>query len=463
MAIHSVKPVQRGVADPVFGPIGALPTAKFPAKEMRPDDAYQLIEDELLLDGNARQNLATFVQTWEHENVHKLMNLSIDKNMIDKDEYPQTAELEARCVRMMADLWNAPADCNPIGTSSIGSSEACMLGGMAMKWRWREKMKKLGKPTDRPNIVFGAVQVCWLKFARYWDIEVREVPMAHGRYEMGVPEMLARVDENTIGVVPTLGVTYTGAYELVKPLSDALDELQRTKGIDIDIHVDGASGGFLAPFCAPDLVWDFRLPRVKSISSSGHKFGLAPVGVGWVVWRDAVDLPKDLIFSVNYLGGEMPTFAINFSRPAGQVIAQYYNFVSLGRQGYKAIQDASYAVAQYLAAEIMKIGPYELLCAGDPQLHIPAVTWRVKEGATTAYTLFDLSEKLRVRGWQLPAYTLTGTASDIVVCRILCRQGLTIDMANLLLDDIRRAVAHFDKHPVSVPLTEAEAGGHKHT
>ena len=232
MAIHSVKPTARGVSDPVFGPIGALPTSKFPAKEMRPDDACQLIEDELLLDGNARQNLATFVQTWEHENVHKLMNLSIDKNMIDKDEYPQTAELEARCVRMLADLWNAPADATPVGTSSIGSSEACMLGGMAMKWRWREKMKKLGKPTDKPNIVFGAVQVCWLKFARYWDIEVREVPMAHGRYEMGVPEMLARVDENTIGVVPTFGVTYTGAYELVKPLSDALDELQRTKGID---------------------------------------------------------------------------------------------------------------------------------------------------------------------------------------------------------------------------------------
>ena len=338
-----------------------------------------------------------------------------------------------------------------------------MLGGMAMKWRWREKMKRLGKATDKPNIVCGAVQVCWLKFARYWDVEIREIPMAHGRYEMGVPEMLGQVDENTIGVVPTLGVTYTGAYELVKPLSDALDELQRTQGIDIDLHIDGASGGFLAPFCAPALVWDFRLPRVKSISSSGHKFGLAPVGVGWVVWRDASDLPEDLIFKVNYLGGEMPTFAINFSRPAGQVIAQYYNFVSLGRQGYKAIHDASYAVAQHLAKEIVKIGPYALLCSGDPQLHIPAVTWRIKAGAKTAYTLFDLSERLRVRGWQIPAYTLTGDASDIVVCRILCRQGLSLDMAGLLLEDIRRAVEHFDKHPVSVPLTEAEAGGHRHT
>ncbi len=463
MSIHSVKYVKRGVADPVFGAMPSLSKSDFPAKEMRPDDAYQLIEDELLLDGNARQNLATFVQTWEHPNVHKLMNLSIDKNMIDKDEYPQTAELEARCVRMLADLWNAPAEVSPVGTSGIGSSEACMLGGMAMKWRWREKMRKLGKATDKPNLVCGAVQVCWEKFARYWDVEIREVPMAHGRYEMGAPEMLARVDENTIGVVPTLGVTYTGAYELVKPLSDALDALQRTLGIDIDVHVDAASGGFLAPFCAPDLIWDFRLPRVKSISSSGHKFGLAPVGVGWVVWRDVKDLPEDLIFKVNYLGGEMPTFAINFSRPAGQVIAQYYNFVSLGRQGYKAIHDASYAVAQHLAQEIVKIGPYDLLCAGDPQLHIPAVTWRVKQGAQTAYTLFDLSERLRVRGWQVPAYTLTGTAADIVVCRILCRQGLSLDMADLLLDDIRNAVAHFDKHPVSVPLTETEAGGHHHT
>jgi glutamate decarboxylase len=280
---------------------------------------------------------------------------------------------------------------------------------------------------------------------------------------MGPEQMLEYVDENTICVVPTFGVTYTGAYELVKPLSDALDKLQAEKGIDVDIHVDAASGGFLAPFCAPDIPWDFRLPRVKSISSSGHKFGLAPVGAGWVVWRDQAALPDDLIFRVNYLGGELPTFAINFSRPAGQVIAQYYNFVRLGREGYRKIQSASYGVAQYLAAEIVKLGPYELLCAGDPQKHIPAMTFRIKAGANPGYTLFDLSDRLRMRGWQVPAYTLTGTASDIAVCRVLCRQGLTMDLAALLIEDVKRALAHLAKHPATVPMTRAEAGGYSHT
>ena len=218
-----------------------------------------------------------------------------------------------------------------------------MLGGMAAKWRWRAKRRAAGKPTDSPNMVCGPVQVVWHKFARYWDVEMREIPMSPGRYCMDVEQMLERVDENTIMVVPTFGVTYTGAYEPVLELSQALDKLQEDTGLDIDIHVDGASGAFLAPFCAPDIVWDFRVPRVKSISTSGHKFGLAPLGVGWVLWRDAADLPDDLIFHVTYLGGDMPVFQINFSRPAGQIVAQYYNFVRLGRDGYRNVHDACYA------------------------------------------------------------------------------------------------------------------------
>ena len=235
------------------------------------------------------------------------MALSINKNMIDRDEYPQTAEIERRCVHMMADLWNAPEAANTVGTSAIGSSEACMLAGMAAKWRWRAKRRAEGKPTDNPNMVCGPVQVVWHKFARYWDIEMREVPMAPGRYMMDPASMLERVDENTIMVVPTLGVTYTGSYEPVEEMAKALDQLQAENGLDIDIHVDGASGGFLAPFCAPGVVFDFRLPRVKSISASGHKFGLAPLGVGWVIFRDSGELPEDLIFHVNYLGGDMPS------------------------------------------------------------------------------------------------------------------------------------------------------------
>jgi glutamate decarboxylase len=311
-------------------------------------------------------------------------------------------------------------------------------------------------------MVCGPVQVVWHKFARYWDIEMREVPMSQGFYAMDPASMLERVDENTIMVVPTFGVTYTGAYEPVEALAKALDQLQAETGLDIDIHVDGASGAFLAPFCAPDVLFDFRLPRVKSISTSGHKFGLAPLGVGWVIWRERAELPEDLIFHVNYLGGDMPVFAINFSRPAGQVVAQYYNFLRLGFEGYKSIHDASYEVGRYLASEIVKLGPFELLCDSKPSTGIPTVTWRIRQGEDPGYTLFDLADRLRVRGWQVPAYTLTGTASAIPVQRILVRLGVSRDLASLLLDDFRSAVAHFAKHPVSVPMSKEESTGFNH-
>jgi glutamate decarboxylase len=363
---------------------------------------------------------------------------------------------------MMAGLWNAPEAANTVGTSAVGSSEACMLAGMAAKWRWRAKRRAEGKPTDNPNMVCGPVQVVWHKFARYWDIEMREVPMAPGRYMMDAASMLERVDENTIMVVPTLGVTYTGAYEPVEAISQALDKLQADTGLDIDIHVDGASGGFLAPFCAPGVVFDFRLPRVKSISASGHKFGLAPLGVGWVIFRDAGELPDDLIFHVNYLGGDMPVFQINFSRPAGQIVASYYNFLRLGYAGYRSVHQASYDIGRYLASEIVKTGPFELLCDSNPDTGIPTVTWRIRDGENPGYTLFDLADRLRGRGWQVPAYTLTGTASDIAVQRILVRLGVSQDMAALLLDDFRDAVAHFGKHPVTVSMTKQESGGFSH-
>jgi glutamate decarboxylase len=439
-----------------------VPKYRFPAQESPAREAYQVVADELMLDGNARQNLATFCQTWAEPELLALMALSVHKNMIDKDEYPQTAEIEARCVHMLADLWNAPDAGNAVGASAIGSSEACMLAGMAAKWRWRAKRQAEGKPADRPNMVCGPVQVVWHKFAKYWDIEMREVPMSPGDYMMEPASMLERVDENTIMVVPTLGVTYTGAYEHVEAMAAALDQLEADTGLDVGIHVDGASGAFLAPFCAPQVAFDFRLPRVKSISASGHKFGLAPLGVGWILWRDRAELPEELIFHVNYLGGDMPVFQINFSRPAGQIIAQYYNFLRLGREGYRSIHQASYDTGQYLAAEIVKLGPFELLCDSDPATGIPTVTWRIREGEDPGYTLFDLADRLRARGWQVPAYTLTGTASGIAVQRILVRLGVSRDMASLLLDDFRDAVAHFSRHPVTVPMTKEESGGFSH-
>jgi glutamate decarboxylase len=465
MPLHKRETVREQMLDSIYGNRdlnATLPATGCPTAEMQPGEAFQAISDELLLDGNARQNLATFCQTWEEPEIHQLMDLCIDKNLIDKDEYPQSAELERRCVQMLADLWNAPAGGQAVGCSTIGSSEACMLGGMAAKWRWRAKRKAAGKPTDSPNMVCGPVQVVWHKFAKYWDIEMREVPMAPGRYCMDVEQMLERVDENTIMVVPTFGVTYTGAYEPVLQLSQALDELQGNTGLDIDIHVDGASGAFLAPFCAEDILWDFRVPRVKSISTSGHKFGLAPLGVGWALWRDVEDLPEDLIFHVTYLGGDMPVFQINFSRPAGQVVAQYYNFVRLGRDGYRNVHTACYETGQFLAKEVVKLGPFELLANADPATGIPSVAWRIKEGEDPGYTLYDVADRLRARGWQVPAYPLTGSVSDISVQRILVRQGVSRDLAGLLLEDMEQSIAHFDRHPVTVPMTKEESGGFSH-
>ena len=440
----------------------SMPKYRMPEKEHDPRHAYQVVADELMLDGNSRQNLATFCQTWLEPEVHDLMNLTLDKNMIDKDEYPQTAELEERCVHMIADLWNSPDAANTLGTSTTGSSEAAMLGGMALLWNWRAKRRAEGKSIERPNLITGPVQVCWHKFARYWDVELREIPMEGDRLIMTAEEAVSRVDENTIGVVPTLGVTFTGQFEPVKDVSNALDELQKRTGLDIPIHVDGASGGFLAPFTAPELEWDFRLPRVKSINSSGHKFGLAPLGVGWIIWRDKEDLPEDLIFNVNYLGGNMPTFALNFSRPGGQIVATYYNFLRLGREGFRKIHQACYDTTMWLADQIGDLGPFEILYDGDPQHGIPCTSWKLKEGVDHGFTLFDLADRLRTKGWLVPAYTMPANREDLAIQRILVRQGFSRDLAELLMADYRDALSHFDRHPVSSPLTEEEAGGFSH-
>lgn len=413
----------------------SLPKLKIPNFSQEPNKVYQEIKDELMLDGNSKQNLATFCQTQVDDFVHKLMNDCIDKNMIDKDEYPQTAELESRCVTILADLWNSSAD-NTVGCSTTGSSEAAMLGGMALKWRWRDKMKAQGKDCSKPNLVTGPVQVCWHKFAKYWDIELREIPMSDDSLIMTPEEVIARCDENTIGVVPTLGVTFTGQYEPVEDVCNALDNFQQETGIDIPVHVDAASGGFLAPFIDPGLKWDFRLDRVKSINASGHKFGLSPLGVGWVVWSDKKYLPQDLIFNVNYLGGNMPTFALNFSRPGGQIVAQYFNFVSLGYQGYKRIHQLSYDVAKYIANKLDDFGIFDIIHDGEKG--IPAVSWSLKP--IKKYSLFDLSDKIRSKGWQIAAYTMPKNKTELVVMRVLVRKGFTYDLAQLLLRDLETAV-----------------------
>ena len=464
MAVHNREDIKGSIDDSIYASADlsvSMPKYNFPNGHSNPRHVYSVVHDELMLDGNSRQNLATFCQTWEEPEVHRLMNDCIDKNMVDKDEYPQTAEIEARCVHMLADLWNAPKQ-GGVGCSTVGSSEAAMLGGLAMKRRWEARQKAAGKPIDKPNLITGPVQICWHKFTRYWDVEHREIPMENGRLLMTPEEVLKLCDENTIGVVPTLGVTFTGQFEPVEAVSNALDKYQEDTGIDIPIHVDGASGGFLAPFCAPDINWDFRLPRVRSINASGHKFGLSPLGVGWVLWREKADLPKELIFHVNYLGGDMLDIALNFSRPGGQVACQYYNFLRLGKEGYRQVHSACYDTAGYLAQEINKMGMFEIIYDGDMNEGIPATCWKLKEGAEPGFNLYDFADRLRVQGWQVPAYSLPDHCSDVVVQRILVRQGVSRDLAKSLLDNMRDAINYFEKRPTQVPLTKSEAGGFHH-
>ena len=421
-----------------------------PKTETSPDTAYQLVHDELMLDGNARLNLATFVTTWMEPQAERLMSGTFDKNMVDKDEYPRTAELEQRCVNMLSRLWSSPDHETATGTSTTGSSEAAMLAGMALKWRWRDRRGGQG----RPNLVMGSnVQVCWEKFCRYWEVEPRLVPMEGDRYHLTAEPAAAACDEDTIGVVAVLGSTFDGSYEPVADICAALDDLQERTGLDVPVHVDGASGAFVAPFIDPDLVWDFRLPRVQSINASGHKYGLVYPGVGWVVWRDASALPEDLVFHVNYLGGDMPTFALNFSRPGNQVVAQYYNFVRLGFEGYRRVQQTCRDVALHLSSAIADIGPFRLLTDGS---ELPVFAFTLEEGHP--YTAFDVSERLREGGWLVPAYTYPENRQDIAALRVVVRNGVSRDMADLLVDDLRRHVSWFSRLTTPLPPTDTSPG-----
>jgi glutamate decarboxylase len=427
-----------------------------PQGELAPAVAAQLIRDELMLDGNARLNLATFVTTSMEPEARALMDECIDKNMIDKDEYPQTAELERRCVAMLARLWHAPEG-EATGCSTTGSSEAAMLAGMALKRRWQHARRAAGKDTDRPNLVMGAnVQVCWEKFANYWEVEPRYVPMQGDRFHLRPDEAAALCDERTIGVVAVLGSTFDGSYEPVAAITAALDALAGRTGIDVPVHVDGASGAMVAPFIDPDLTWDFTLDRVASINTSGHKYGLVYPGVGWVLWRDRSALPDDLVFHVDYLGGDMPTFALNFSRPGNQVAAQYYNFVRLGVDGYRRVQQTSRDVALYTSDAISNLGPFRLLTDGS---ELPVFAFAL-DGTDRPYTVFDVSERLRDRGWLVPAYTFPENRQDLAALRIVVRNGMSRDLADLLLADLRRHVEYLEDMPAPLPQPDHRHGFH---
>ncbi len=445
MALHRNVRAERASATVGFRPqfsrdgeTAELPRYRLPAGGMDPDTAYQIVHDELMLDGNARLNLATFVTTWMEPQARALIDECSDKNMVDKDEYPQTAELEQRCVAMLADLWHATDAEEATGTSTTGSSEACMLGGLALLHRWRARRTAAGQPSDRPNLVMGAnVQVCWEKFCRYWDVEARLVPVEASCTHLSPEGAAVHCDERTIGVVAVLGSTFDGTFEPVADIAAALDELQTATGIDVPLHVDAASGGFVAPFLDPDLVWDFRVQRVQSINASGHKYGLVYPGVGWAVWRSADALPDELVFDVDYLGGSMPTFGLNFSRPGAQIVAQYYNFVRLGADGFTRVQQACRATAQWLAGEVADLGPFTLVSDGS---ELPVVAFRVADGEDR-FTVYDVSDALRGHGWLVPAYAMPEGLEDISVLRVVVRNGFSRNLAELLVADLGVVVA----------------------
>ena len=415
-----------------------VPALRLPEEQLDPDAAYRYIHDELMLDGSSRLNLATFVTTWMDPQAEKLMAETFDKNMIDKDEYPSTAAIEERCVNIVADLFHAPGldredPSSATGVSTIGSSEAVMLAGLALKWRWRAK----GTGTGTPNLVLGSnVQVVWEKFCRSFDVEPKYLPVERGRYVITPDQVRDAVDENTIGVVAILGTTFTGELEPVQEICAALDEIADGGGPDVPVHVDAASGGFVVPFLYPELEWDFRLPRVKSINASGHKYGLTYPGIGFAVWRTKEDLPEDLVFRVNYLGGDMPTFTLNFSRPGNQVIGQYYNFLRLGRSGYTDIMKALRDTAVRVSRHLEKHPDIEVITNGSA---IPVLSFMLK--ADCGFTVFDVSHELRARGWQVPAYTMPDNATDVAVLRVVVREGFSADLGRMLCIAIDEVIA----------------------
>ncbi|MDV8021181.1 glutamate decarboxylase [Rhodococcus sp. IEGM 1330] len=413
-----------------------VPALRLPEDQLDPEAAYRYIHDELMLDGSSRLNLATFVTTWMDPQAERLMAETFDKNMIDKDEYPSTAAIEERCVNIVADLFHAPGldredPSSATGVSTIGSSEAVMLAGLALKWRWRAG----GAGTGTPNLVLGSnVQVVWEKFCRYFDVEPKYLPVERGRYVITPEQVRDALDENTIGVVAILGTTFTGELEPVQEICAELDRIASSGGPDVPVHVDAASGGFVVPFLYPELEWDFRLPRVKSINASGHKYGLTYPGIGFAVWRSKEDLPEDLVFRVNYLGGDMPTFTLNFSRPGNQVIGQYYNFLRLGRSGYTEIMKALRDTAVRVSRHLDKHPDIEVITDGSA---IPVLSFMLK--ADCGFTVFDVSHELRARGWQVPAYTMPDNATDVAVLRIVVREGFSADLGRMLciaIDDV---------------------------
>src|SRR2546421_2791591 len=412
------------------------PDHRLPKHGMLAVDAMRLIGEELVLDGIPMRNLATFVTTWMEPEAQRVIAENLHRNFIDHAEYPQTAEIEQRCIRMVADLFHAPGETT--GARTHGSSEAIMLGALSLKWKWRERRQAAGQSTDRPNLVFGGdVHVVWEKFCRYFDVEPRIVPLKKDKYTIGPQDVEPHVDENTIGVAAVLGTTFTGHADDIPGINDYLVGLKRESGLDVPLHVDGASGGFVWPFLYPDSEWDFRLEQVRSINVSGHKYGLVDPGIGWLVFRDSSDLAEDLVFYENYLGKRDATFTLNFSTGSAMVLAEYYNFVRFGHDGYRYIMETMQQNARGLAKQIADTGEFELI-GGEDEEQLPLVAFQL--AGEHNYDEFDVASQLAAeRGWMVPAYTLPPNADHIKMMRALVKLTLGHTLASTLADDIAAA------------------------
>ncbi len=412
-----------------------VPSREFPDEGMPAGDAMRLVAEDLALEGIPVRNLATFVTTWMEPEAQRIIAGNLHRNFIDHAEYPRTAEIEQRCIRMLADLFHAPGETT--GARTQGSSEAIMLGALSLKWNWRKRQEAAGRDTTRPNLIFGGdVHVVWDKFCRYFDVEPRIVPLQRGKYTIGPDDVAEHIDENTIGVAAVLGTTFTGHKDDIVGINDLLVQIKGERGLDVPLHVDGASGGFVWPFLYPDSPWDFRLEQVRSINVSGHKFGLVYPGIGWLIFREKSDLAKDLVFEENYLGKTDSTFTLNFSTGSSMVLAQYYNFVRYGRPGYTYIMQAMQENARTLATKLRELGQFELI--GEDEEQLPLVAFRLAQD--NGYDEFDIAWQLSAeRGWMVPAYTLPPNAEDVTIMRALVKQTMSREHVDTLARDLAEA------------------------
>jgi glutamate decarboxylase len=429
------------------------PSTTFPATGLSPTDAGRLLEDDLALEGDPWRNLATFVTTWMEPEARHIVAANLHRNFIDHAEYPVSAEIEQRCVRMLADLFHAPGPTT--GCRTQGSSEAIMLGALSLKWKWKERREAAHLPTDRPNLVFGGdVHVVWDKFCRYFDVEPRVIPLADDTYTIGPEDVAPHLDENTIGVAAVLGTTFTGHMDDIRGINQLLLDVREQRDLDIPIHVDAASGGFVWPFLYPDSAWDFRLEQVRSINVSGHKYGLVYPGIGWLVFRESADLAQDLVFYENYLGKTDATFTLNFSTGASMVLAQYYQFVRLGREGYGYVIGQMKENARVLAENLRGTGRFEVV--GDDLEQLPLVAFRLA-GDHPSYDESDVSWQLSAeRGWMVPAYTLPPDAQHVKLLRALVKETLSRGQIDRLTQDIVDACSTLDLKGGAHPAERAQ-------